>query len=141
VHRQLAVYAGKSIKIDHLIIALAKGIYNKPMSKRSYINDKVLEKNGLIVKMFKAYDVVIIDRIQTADMSPSDFAQLKLSYPNTSFVLYSTKNESLIGRIKHYFLTYKDMPDEKTTVKIPHMYNREEAHEVIQRSMKDYIKR
>ncbi len=49
--------------------------------------------------------------------------------------------ENAINRIKHYFLTYKDMPDQKSTVEIPHMYGFEEAHEVIRRSMKDYIKR
>lgn len=50
--------------------------------------------------------------------------------------------DKAIARIKHYFLTYKDMPDQKgSTVEIPHMYNREEAHEVIKRSTKDYIKR
>lgn len=49
--------------------------------------------------------------------------------------------ENAINRIKHYFLTYKDMPDQKSTVEIPHMYGAEEAHEVIRRSMKDYIKR
>jgi predicted ATP-dependent serine protease len=46
-----------------------------------------------IPKTFKAYDVVIIDSIQTADMSPSDFAQLKRKYPNTSFVLVSKANK------------------------------------------------
>ncbi len=49
--------------------------------------------------------------------------------------------ENAITRIKHYFLTYKDMPDQKSTVEIPDMYGKDEAHEVIKRSMKDYVKR
>jgi len=43
-----------------------------------------------------------------------------------------------IERLKHYFLTYKDLPGEKRKVTIPEVYNREEALEVIRRSMEDY---
>ncbi|NBQ48968.1 MAG: inorganic pyrophosphatase, partial [Sphingobacteriia bacterium] len=47
--------------------------------------------------------------------------------------------ETLINRLKHYFLTYKNMPgQELKTVEITHTYGREEAHEVIRRSMRDY---
>jgi len=46
---------------------------------------------------------------------------------------------TLIDRLKHYFLTYKNMPGhEKKAVEITHVYGREEAQEVILRSMKDY---
>lgn len=46
---------------------------------------------------------------------------------------------TLIDRLKHYFLTYKNMPGhEKKAVEITHVYGREEAQEVIMRSMKDY---
>jgi len=45
-----------------------------------------------------------------------------------------------IERLKHYFLTYKDLPGEKRKVTIPEVYNREEALEVIRRSMEDYSK-
>lgn len=45
----------------------------------------------------------------------------------------------LIERLRHYFLTYKNMPGDavRTTV-ITHVYNTQEAHEVIRRSMRDY---
>jgi inorganic pyrophosphatase len=47
--------------------------------------------------------------------------------------------ETLINRLKHYFLTYKNMPGQETkAVEITHTYGREEAHEVIQRSRRDY---
>jgi inorganic pyrophosphatase len=46
---------------------------------------------------------------------------------------------SLIERLKHYFLTYKQIPSEKKRqVEIVEVYDRHEAHEVIKRSMKDY---
>ena len=47
--------------------------------------------------------------------------------------------ETLINRLKHYFLTYKNMPgQENKAVEITHTYGRQEAHEVIIRSQKDY---
>jgi inorganic pyrophosphatase len=47
--------------------------------------------------------------------------------------------ETLIARLKHYFLTYKDMPGKSVSrTEITHIYSREEAHGVIRRSMEDY---
>jgi inorganic pyrophosphatase len=48
--------------------------------------------------------------------------------------------DSLINRLKHYFLTYKQMPGEGTTklTEITHVYGKAEAHEIIIRSMNDY---
>lgn len=47
-----------------------------------------------------------------------------------------------IERLKHYFLTYKDLPGkDKLEVEITHTYCAEEAQEVIKRSMKDYYNR
>lgn len=49
--------------------------------------------------------------------------------------------EPLINRLRHYFLTYKNIPGETTAiVEITETYGREEAHEVIRRSIKDYNK-
>jgi inorganic pyrophosphatase len=46
--------------------------------------------------------------------------------------------EAVIDRLKHYFLTYKNLPGEKPTCEITHIYGREEAYEVIARSREDY---
>jgi len=44
-----------------------------------------------------------------------------------------------IDRLRHYFLTYKDAPGaRRRNAEITHVYGREEAHEVIERSMEDY---
>jgi inorganic pyrophosphatase len=49
---------------------------------------------------------------------------------------------SLVTRLKHYFLTYKDMPGQVTQkCIITHTYGVEEAYEVINRSRKDYSKK
>ncbi|CAN5544555.1 inorganic pyrophosphatase [soil metagenome] len=46
---------------------------------------------------------------------------------------------AVIDRLKHYFLTYKNIPGaEKPTCEITHVYGREEAYEVIRRSREDY---
>lgn len=47
--------------------------------------------------------------------------------------------KSMIDRLRHYFLTYKNAPDPGERVcEITHVYGRDEAHEVIRRSRKDY---
>lgn len=45
---------------------------------------------------------------------------------------------SYINRLKHYFLTYKNLPGEEISCEISHVYGREEAYEVIRRSQEDY---
>jgi len=46
---------------------------------------------------------------------------------------------ALIQRLRHYFLTYKQAPDEEQrAVEITHVYSRAEAHDVIVRSFADY---
>ena len=45
---------------------------------------------------------------------------------------------AILNRLKHYFLTYKQLPGETAKCEITHIYGREEAHEVINRSIEDY---
>jgi inorganic pyrophosphatase len=48
--------------------------------------------------------------------------------------------EQLIDRLKHYFLTYKEAPGKhRKEVEITHLYNKEEAQEIIRRSYDDYL--
>jgi len=47
--------------------------------------------------------------------------------------------ETIINRLKHYFLTYKQLPGEAPKCEITHIYGKEEAHEVIRKSYKDYM--
>lgn len=44
----------------------------------------------------------------------------------------------VVDRLKHYFLTYKDLPGNKANTKITHTYGIKEAHELIKRAMNDY---
>lgn len=43
-----------------------------------------------------------------------------------------------LERIKHYFLSYKTMPGEEAKTSISHVYDRDEAYEVINASRNDY---
>ena len=47
--------------------------------------------------------------------------------------------EGFINRLKHYFITYKELPNTKDPIcEITHVYNRSEAFQVICRSQEDY---
>lgn len=45
---------------------------------------------------------------------------------------------TVIERLRHYFLTYKDMPGEKKKCEITHVYGAEEARKIIRAGMEDY---
>ena len=49
--------------------------------------------------------------------------------------------ETIITRLKHYFLTYKDLPGEEKNSVITHVYDKDEAYEVIQCAIDDYHSR
>ena len=46
--------------------------------------------------------------------------------------------KAILERLKHYFLTYKDMPGLKVDCEITHIYGIEEARKIIKAGMKDY---
>ena len=47
--------------------------------------------------------------------------------------------EAMVNRLRHYFLTYKNIPGmEQPACEITNVYGREEAQEVIRRSREDY---
>ena len=50
--------------------------------------------------------------------------------------------QGLVDRLKHYFLSYKQLPgDAPRRVEIADVYDRDEAIEVIERSLQDYRSR
>lgn len=46
----------------------------------------------------------------------------------------------MLDRLRHYFLTYKQMPGEQRPVEIPEVYDRAEAQEMVRRSQADYAR-
>ncbi len=50
--------------------------------------------------------------------------------------------QAFIDRLKHYFLTYKDLPDSQDPIcEITHLFDRDEALEIIKRSREDYLQK
>ncbi len=49
--------------------------------------------------------------------------------------------ENVVERLKHYFLTYKDLPGRPSNCEITHTYGVKEAYSVIERSIDDYKKK
>ncbi len=47
----------------------------------------------------------------------------------------------VVDRLKHYFLTYKDLPGNPRDVEITDVFGKEDAYEIIKRSMSDYTKK
>lgn len=48
--------------------------------------------------------------------------------------------EAVVKRLRHYFLTYKNLPDEPAVMELSNVYGREEALEVIRTAMDDYAR-
>ncbi|GAB3010867.1 inorganic pyrophosphatase [Spirosoma pulveris] len=46
--------------------------------------------------------------------------------------------EGVVKRLRHYFMTYKNLPDEPAVMELANIYGQEEAWEVIQTSINDY---
>lgn len=46
--------------------------------------------------------------------------------------------KGILQRIEHYFLTYKNLPDEPSICEIAYSYGRESAYDVINQSIADY---
>lgn len=47
----------------------------------------------------------------------------------------------VVERLRHYFLTYKDLPGDKRNVEVTHIYGAEEAKKIVSASMSDYDER
>ncbi len=58
-----------------------------------------------------------------------------------SFRDISEVPENVVERLKHYFLTYKDLPGRPSNCEITHTYGVKEALNVIEKSMEDYKKK
>lgn len=99
------------------------------------LTEKTIQHGDILIRAVPIGGLRMIDRNQADD---------KIIAVLADDPVYASWNdikdcpETLIERLKHYFLTYKDLPGEKRNVEITHVYGTEEAHEVIRRSMEDY---
>ncbi len=75
------------------------------------------------------------------DKNEADDKIIAVLEGDTVFDMYNDVSELpqlIVDRLKHYFLTYKDLPGNPSNVEISHIYGKDEALEVIKRSMDDY---
>jgi inorganic pyrophosphatase len=103
------------------------------------LTEKVITHGDIIVRAIPIGGFRMIDRGQADD---------KIIAVMHGDALYSQWNNiedcprSFIDRLKHYFLTYKDIPgSDERICEITHVFGRQEAMELIQAARKDYKQR
>ena len=100
------------------------------------LTDRLIPHGDILV------DCIPIGGLRMLDQNEADdkiIAVLKDDSAFGSWKDISDVPSSVLKRLEHYFLTYKLAPgDRSANVEIDMAYGREDAHEVIRRSMSDY---
>lgn len=99
------------------------------------LTEKVVPHNDILVRARPIGGLRMIDKNQADDKI---IAVLKDDAMYGQYKDIKELPELIINRLKHYFLTYKDMPGESGNAEIPEIYGSDEAHEVIIAAMEDY---
>ncbi len=104
------------------------------------LEEKNIQNGGILVQAIPIGGFRMIDKNEADDKI---IAVMKDDAVYGKIKDISELNESIVNRLKHYFLTYKDLPGsiEKRKVEIAAVYGREEALEVIRQSAVDYKNR
>ncbi|GMT96943.1 inorganic pyrophosphatase [Corallococcus caeni] len=102
------------------------------------LTEKVVSNGNLLVHAVPVGGFRMIDGNE-ADDKIIAVLESDLVYGELQYIAQLPR--PLLDRLKHYFLTYKQIPGEgKRSVEIAEVYDRQEAMEVIRRSMRDYDK-
>ena len=101
------------------------------------LSDRYIPRGDIIVEALPIGGLRMIDKNETDDKI---IAVLKGDQTYGHFTDISDIPRALIKRIKHYFLSYKNDPENNrdSIVSIAGEYGREEAYEVIKAGLKDY---
>ena len=106
------------------------------------LTEKVIHSSSLLVHAVPVGGFRMVDGNEADDKI---IAVLESDLVFGAFQHVAQLPTALIERLKHYFLTYKQIPSQvrdglatKRSVEIVEMYDSTEAQEVIMRSMKDY---
>lgn len=101
------------------------------------LTEKVIVRGDIIVRALPIGGFRIIDRGEADDKI---VAVMLDDFIFGKFADIADCPKSLIERLRHYFLTYKDVPGHvgPSNIQITHIYGRDEAFEVIEKSMQDY---
>jgi inorganic pyrophosphatase len=101
------------------------------------LSERSIERSGFLLEAIPLGGLRMVDGNQADD---------KILAVLAGDVIYGEARDldafpkTLVDRLRHYFLTYKQIPGEGALkqVEIAEIYGREEAHEVIRRSQRDY---
>lgn len=101
------------------------------------VNEKPIPKGGFLV------DAVPVGGFRMVDGNEADDKIVAVLADDPVYGEISDIGElpvALVDRLRHYFLTYKQIPGETPAkrVEIVEIYDRDEAHETIRRSRADY---
>jgi inorganic pyrophosphatase len=121
---------------------------NTPKTVTAYI--EIVPTDTVKYELDKESGLLKIDRPQKySNLVPALYGFIPQTYCGKQIAAFAAETwkdiehatPAIIERLRHYFLTYKNMPGEAArVVEITHVYGREEAHEVIRRSIDDYQK-
>jgi inorganic pyrophosphatase len=102
------------------------------------LTEKAIHHGDILVSARPIGGFRMIDKNEADDKI---IAVLDNDFVYSQFTSLKDVPENIIIRLKHYFLTYKDIPDEVRNSEITHIYEHDEAIEVIKRSIADYSQR
>ncbi|HLO90189.1 MAG: inorganic pyrophosphatase [Chloroflexota bacterium] len=99
------------------------------------LTEKNISHGDILVEAMPIGGFRMIDGNQADDKI---IAVLKNDAVYGKYKHYNELPPLIVDRLKHYFLTYKDLPGEPRDCEITHIYGPEEAHVVIKSSIEDY---
>lgn len=102
------------------------------------LTEKEITHGDILVKARPIGGFRMIDKNQADDKI---IAVLNNDAMYESFKDISEVPATVVERLKHYFLTYKDLPGNPSNCEITHTYGIEESYDLIQRSVEDYKKK
>jgi len=100
------------------------------------LTEKVISHGDILV------NAIPIGGFRMIDGNEADDKIIAVLKDDATYSPYTDINQlpvQIVDRLKHYFLTYKDLPGEDAKTEIPAIYGHEEAREVINSAMLDYM--
>jgi len=99
------------------------------------LTEKTIAHGDILVRAIPIGGFRMIDGDQSDDKI---LAVLKDDAVFGKYTKISDCADLIIQRLKHYFLTYKDLPGSQSRCEITHVFDADEAHEIILRGVDDY---
>lgn len=99
------------------------------------LTDRIIPRGDILV------DCIPIGGLRMVDKQEADDKIIAVLRGDTIYGSYKEVNQlptAILDRLRHYFLTYKDMPHAKSEVEMYGVYGSEEAHQVINAAIQDY---